>query len=59
MLMHYMLSQGTHPYHADIESNICDDKPNLTVNNTVALDLVQRMLTANPDDRPSMEDLCR
>ena len=65
MLVYYMLSRGTHPYHADsnskIEQNIVDDKPDLSSvgNDPVVLDLVQTMLTANPDDRPSAEDLLR
>ena len=63
MLAHYMLSAGTHPFHAtshtDVEQNIVTNKSNLCVDDRVALHLVQTMLTHNPDDRPSSEELLR
>ena len=64
MLVYYMLSRGTHPYQADtdseVEQNILDDNPNLSsLDDSVAVDLVQSMLAPAPSDRPSVKSLLR
>ncbi|KAK2179147.1 hypothetical protein NP493_509g00012 [Ridgeia piscesae] len=63
MLAHYMMSSGTHPYHdpddTRLEQNIERGTPTLTVTDTIAADMVKLMLTANPDDRPMVECLCK
>ena len=64
MLVHYMLSQGKHPYdaatHPAVEGNIvADNMTNLSLHDEVARDLVLTMLSANPDDRPSVDILLR
>ena len=63
MLVHYILSSGTHPYNDPddnvLEQNIANDNRTLTVSDCIAADMVERMLASIPDDRPTVECLCK
>ena len=64
MVAFYVMSGGTHPFHAaseeDVEKKIACGNPDLSaVQDQVAVDMVKTMLADDPDDRPSALSLLR
>ena len=64
MLLFYMMSGKIHPFgygsHTDVEHNIANGTQDLSpVQDTVAVDLVQTMLTHDPTKRPSTDDVLK
>ena len=62
MVAFYVMSGGTHPFHAASEEDVENQTGNpdwSAVQDRLALDMVKPMLADDPDDRPSAPSLLR
>ena len=63
MVVFYVMSGGIHPFDdashtADVENNIINGNSDLSsLQDSLAVDMVETMLAANPADRPSTQTL--